>query len=67
MSEEVKSILTDEQLEELNPEHIEHNIVVDDITEQDLFNEDDILALSEGEAENVVEVAVEEVAETEGE
>lgn len=67
MSEEVKSILTDEQLEELNPEHIEHNIVVDDITEQDLFNEDDILALSEGEAENVVEVAAEEVAETEGE
>ena len=61
---EIKSILTDEQLAEQNPENIEHNIVVDDVTEQDLFNEDDILALSEGEAENITEV---EVEETEGE
>ena len=54
--EDVKSILTDEQLAELNPENIEHNVVIDDTTEQDLFNEDDILALSEGEAENITDV-----------
>lgn len=64
---EIKSILTDEQLAEQNPENIEHNIVVDDVTEQDLFNEDDILALSEGEAENITEVEVETITETEGE
>lgn len=54
--EDVKSILTDEQLAEQNPENIEHNVVIDDTTEQDLFNEDDILALSEGEAENITDV-----------
>ena len=58
-SNEIISILTDEQLAELNPEGIEINTVVDDTTEQDLFNEDDIIALSEGEPENVTEVGEE--------
>lgn len=64
--ENKESILSEDVLEELNPEGIEHNVVIDDVTEQDLFNEDDILALSEGEAENVSEVEVEST-EIEGE
>lgn len=64
--ENIESILSEDVLKELNPEGIEHNVVIDDVTEQDLFNEDDILALSEGEAENVSEVEVES-AEIEGE
>lgn len=64
--EDVKSILTEEQLQELNPEGIEINTVVDDITSQDLFNEDDILSLSEGETENTTEVEI-EASEEKGE
>lgn len=51
-----KSILTEEQLKELNPEGIEINTVIDDTTTQDIVNEDDILAASDGEADNVAEV-----------
>lgn len=64
--ENIESILSEDVLKELNPEGIEHNVVIDDVTEQDLFNEDDILTLSEGEAENVSEVEVEST-EIEGE
>lgn len=63
--EEVKSILTEDQLAELNPEGIEINTVIDDTTSQDLFNEDNIIELSEGDAENTD--AVDEAVEVEGE
>lgn len=63
--EEVKSILTEDQLVELNPEGIEINTVIDDTTSQDLFNEDNIIELSEGDAENTD--AVDEATEVEGE
>lgn len=51
----VQSILSKEELTTLNPEGIEINTVIDDITSQDLVNEDDIMSLSEGDAENVTE------------
>ncbi len=52
----VESILTEEQLVELNPEGIEINTVIDDMTSQDTFNEDDIIEISEGDVENRTEV-----------
>lgn len=52
----VESILTEEQLAELNPEGIEINTVIDDMTSQDTFNEDDIIEISEGDVENRTEV-----------
>lgn len=60
-----ESILTVEQLAELNPEGIEINTVVDDVTEQDTFNTDTIEQLNEGEFEIENEEAVEEVEATE--
>lgn len=61
-----ESILTVEQMAELNPEGIEVNTVVADESCQDTFNTDTIEALNDGEfeVENVEEVEVEE-AETE--
>lgn len=53
---EVQSILTEDELTTLNPEGIEINTVIDDTTSQDIFNEDDIIELSEDEAENITEV-----------
>ncbi len=62
-----ESILTVEQMAELNPEGIEVNTVVADESCQDAFNTDTIEALNDGEfeVENVEEVeeAVEETAE----
>lgn len=69
-----ESILTAEQLAELNPEGIEINTVVEDLTSQDTFNTDSIEQLNDGEfeAENIEEAivedseeATEEVVETE--
>lgn len=70
-----ESILTEQQLNELNPEHIEINTVVDDISMQDLVNEDTIEVLNEqAEIENEQQAEVEqteaqtaEQAEVEGE
>ena len=58
-----ESILTAEQLAELNPEGIEINTVIDDVTTQDTFNTDDIDDLNE----EGVEVEHVEAAEAEGE
>ena len=70
-----ESILTEQQLNELNPEHIEINTVVDDTSMQDLVNEDTIEVLNEqAEIENEQQAEVEqteaqtaEQAEVEGE
>lgn len=61
-----QSILTDEQLAELNPEGIEINTVIDDTTSQDTFNTDTIDDLNDGEyeIENVESAVVEEESET---
>ena len=60
-----ESILTAEQLAELNPEGIEINTVVEDLTCQDTFNTDSIEQLNDGEfeAENIEEAIVEDSEE----
>lgn len=56
-----ESILTTEELAELNPEGVEINTVIDDTTIQDTFNTDPIDELTDGEAEieHVEDAAVE--------